>query len=164
MTVTYGNPVDYIGRVFDLLVLPGAIPTGRAQLSQELFSNEAGGTVCTGVQKLAQRWVIQFLTIQGSIPFYPDEGTDFVAQIRRGELQNEARVLSAFSIAAVRVRDSLLAEETDDMHPEDRMGNATLEDVTISPEWISLRVTLTSLAGTSRRVILPIPYLPIHVG
>lgn len=164
MIRVHGDPADYIGRSFDLLALQGADPVAGVQLQQTIFGTASSAEVCTGIQKLAQRWTMKFLTIRGSMVYLPEEGTDFVDQVRRGELQHEADVLTAFNIAGVEIRTSMLAEETSDMHDEDRMGNAVLGTIGITGDWIILNVTLTSLAGASRKVILPIPYLPIKTG
>lgn len=160
----HGNPTQYINRVFDLLVLQGATQIGAVELQQTIFGLDASGEVCTGVQKLAQRWAMKFLTIAGTMKYLPSEGTDFVRLLRQGLLRDEAEVQSAFIIAAVQVRNSMLAEENDDMHDEDRMGNATLKNLAVMNDWISLTVEIKSLAGVAREVILPIPYLPIKTG
>jgi len=164
MSREFGDPVDYVGRIFDLLAFRGAERVGNQLLDQTIFGADASGEVCTGVQMLAQRWVLKFLTIEGSMTYLPDEGTDFIASVRRGELRTEADVEGAFNIAAVKVRTDLINEETDDMNDEERMGNAELLEIAIFDDMFSLQVEITSLAGTSRKVILPIPYLPIKVG
>jgi hypothetical protein len=164
MARQFGNAADYIGRQFDLLAVRGAARVGDAQLDQTLFGTDASGEVCTGVQMLAQRWMLKFLTIRGSMPFLSNEGTDFVSRVRNGELRNEAMVEAAFQVSAVEVRANMLNEETSNMHDEDRMGNATLKAIGIAGDWILLTVQITSLAGASRQVILPIPYLPIKTG
>jgi hypothetical protein len=163
-TRQYGSPTQYIGRVFDLLALQGAVRVGEAQLQQTIFGTDSSGEVCTGVQKLAQRWTLKFLTEAGSMTYLPNEGTGFVESVRTGQLHNETDVQSAFIIAAVQVRISMLAEENSSMNDEDRMGNATLKSLSISDDWISLTVDIASLAGVSREIILPIPYLPIATG
>ena len=163
-TRQYGSPTQYIHRVFDLLALQGIIRVGEVQLQQTIFGPNASGEVCTGVQKLAQRWALKFLTDVGSMPYLPDEGTDFIRLMRQGLLRDEAEAQAAFIIGAVQVRTSMLAEENDDMHDEDRMGNATLKHLGVADDWLSLTVEITSLAGTSREIILPIPYLPIKTG
>lgn len=164
MTRQHGNPTQYIDRVFDLLALQGATRVGAAELQQTIFGLDASGEVCTGAQKLAQRWAMKFLTIAGTMKYLLSEGTDFVRLLRQGLLRDEAEVQSAFAIAAVQVRNSMLAEESDDMHDEDRMGNATLKNLAVTNDWISLTVEIKSLAGIARGVILPIPYLPIKTG
>jgi len=164
MSRTFGNPADYSGRLFDLLAFRGAVPVGQTLLDQTLFGTDASGEVCTGVQMLAQRWLLKFLTISGSMTYLPDEGTDFIGQVRRGELVTESDIEGAFNIAAVEVRTALLNEETDAMNDEERMDSAELLQITLADDSFSLTVEITSLAGTSRKVILPIPYLPIKVG
>jgi len=164
MTRQFGTPSQYIGRTFDLLVLQGATRAGSAQLQHTIFGEESSSEVCTGVQKLAQRWAMKFLTIAGSMPYLPDEGTDFVRLLQQGLLRDEAEALAAFTIAAVQVRTSMQAEEDSSMDDEDRMDTATLKRLALSNQWVSLTVEIYSLAGTSREVILPIPYLPIRTG
>jgi hypothetical protein len=163
-TRRHGSPTQYIGRVFDLLALQGAAAIGEVQLQQTIFGLDASGEVCTGVQKLAQRWAMKFLTEVGTMLYLPNEGTDFVRLLRQGLLRDESEAQAAYIIAAVQVRTSMLAEEDDSMHPEDRMGNATLKNLAVSTDWLSLTVEIASQAGTRREIILPIPYLPIRTG
>lgn len=156
------NTVQYQGRRFDLLVLRGAQALGEVLLSQTVFGPESSGEVCTGVQMLAQRWVLEFLTIKGSMPFLPKRGCDFMSNFFAGHLRTELDVRQAFLAASLQVRANLWAEEDDTMHNEDRLARADLLGVVIGPETISLRIQITSLAGDARAVILPISVLPIR--
>ncbi len=160
---TFGNTVDYVGREFDLLAFRGAEPVGDILLDQTLFGVDAGGEVCTGVQKLAQRWVLHFLTVLGSMPFLPLRGTTFISDVRSGALRSESDVQIRFNAAAVKVRLDMQAEEDDTMNDEDRLGTpgANLLSLTLSQDLLTLRVEIMSLAGSSRRIILPIPFMPI---
>jgi hypothetical protein len=70
---------QYVGRVFDILALRGAVTRGSVNLSQTLFDATTSGEVCTGIQKLAQRWALEFLTIRGSMGFHlANRGIDFL--------------------------------------------------------------------------------------
>jgi len=160
---TFGKTTDYVGRQFDLLAFRGAEPVGDVLLDQTLFGRDASGEVCTGVQKLAQRWVLHFLTIRGSMKFLPNRGTNFMSDVRRGLLRSESDVQIRFNSAAVRTRLDMQGEETEDMHPEDRLATpgARLLSLTLTRDFLSLRVEIMSLAGTSRKIILPIPFMPI---
>jgi len=163
MADTYGNAVDYIGRRFDLLAYRGAAPVGDVLLRQTMFDADASGEVCTGVQKLAQRWVLHFLMIRGSMKFLPDRGTDFIKQARQNVLRDESMVQMKFNEAAVRARLDMQAEETDDMNDEDRLATpgAELISINLFDDQLSLVVSIFSLAGESRKIILPIPFMPI---
>lgn len=156
------NTAQYQGRQFDLLVLRGAQPLGEVLLNQTVFGPESSGEVCTGVQTLAQRWTLEFLTIPGSMPFLPKRGCDFLSAFFGGQLRSELDVQQMFLVAAAQVRSKLSAEETDDMNPEERLDQAELTGVTITPESLNLAISITSLAGTARAVILPISVLPIR--
>ena len=160
----FGNAVDYINRKFDLLALRGARPAGDTLLDQTLIGADAAGEVCTGVQKLAQRWVLHFLTVRGSMRFLPLRGSTFMAEFWRGEMRTEADVVTSFAIAEAEIRRAMQNEETPADHPEEQLERATLLEIAISADGISLQIEVTSAAGTSRQVILPIPHLPIRTG
>lgn len=156
---------QYVGRVYDILSLRGAVPRGRTVLSQTLFDVAAPGTVCTGVQKLAQRWALEFLTIRGSMGFHLQErGTDFMRIARQGAFRSELDVQTEYDFAAVQVRQNLLAEETPAMHAEDRFGTDDLQQILLGPDFLELSVTIISLAGDSRSVILPINITPTNLN
>jgi len=156
---------DYINRVFDVLAFRGATQKGEVLLEQSLFDGYDGGEICTGVQKLAQRWALEFLTVRGSMPFHLSErGSEFLTWVRQGRLRTEYDVQAYFNFARQQVRTNLLNEETDDMHPEDRLGGAVLLQVTVFQDGLQLSVAISSLAGTEREIILPVPYLPINTS
>jgi len=157
------STADYIDRRFDILALQGATAAGKVQLKQQLFE-PGSGEICTGVQKLAQRWVLEFLTIRGSVTFQPLRGTNFMAIARRGGFRNEVDVIAEFNFAAVDVRRTLLNEQVDAMQDDERLERADLTNVAISAGQLLLTITITSQAGTSRKAILPIPTLPIRTG
>ncbi len=157
--------IDYLNRRFDVLALRGAQPQGDIQLSQSLFSNDVGGEVCTGVQKLAQRWALEFLTIRGSMPFHmATRGSDFLAWTRQGRLRTEFDVRAYFNFAAQQVKTNLLNEETADMHPDDRLDQAALLQIQLSGDSLALSVNVISLSGSARQVILPISIVPVNLS
>lgn len=157
--------IQYLGRVYDMLALRGAVPRGEIMLTQTLFDSTSPGEVCTGVQKLAQRWIMEFMTLRGSMGFHlADRGTDFMRVVRQGGLRNELDVQMEYNFAAVLVRQNLLAEENEAMHPEDRFQQDELTNILIGPSYLQLSIRLTSLAGDSAEVILPIKYTPTNLA
>jgi hypothetical protein len=170
MTRTYGVAADYVGREFDLLALQGAQPVGDVLLQQTLFSNEDAGEVCTGVQKLAQRWVLHFLTERASMPYNQEDGTDFMTDARRGVWQTEEDIQEAYDFASADVTLYMLRDEnnrlkTTPLNDEDKFDSAELLALALLPDRsVSLTIQINSVAGTSRRVILPIPFSPITTG
>lgn len=155
---------QYVNRTYDILSLRGAVPRGEIQLKQTLFEPASAGEICTGVQKLAQRWALEFLTIRGSMGFHlQNRGTDFLQVARQGRFRTELDVQIEYNFAAVFVRQQLLAEETDAMHPEDRFAADQLLRIVLGPDYLQLYVEITSLAGVSREVILPISITPTNL-
>jgi hypothetical protein len=145
-----------------MLALQGAQATREHLLSQTLFANS--GEVCTGIQKLAQRWVLEFLTQQGSMRFLPDRGCTFLTDFYAGRLRTELDVQQTFLAADLTLRSQFALEESEDMPADERYDYATLTDTTVTATKVTLRVQITSKAGTARAVILPIdvaPYKPM---
>ena len=156
---------DYTGRRFDVLALRGGQSSGVQQLESSLFAPAVSGEVCTGIQKLAQRWVLEFLTIRGSMGFHlEDRGSDFVQWLRQGRLRTEFDVQTYFGFAARQVQNSLREEEPEDMPDDERLDQATLAQVQISEQGLELTVEVTSRAGESRQVILPLALTPANMA
>lgn len=151
---------DYQDRRLDVLAFPGAKAAGVAQLSQNLLLE--GGWVCVGVQKLAQRWMLEFLTIRGTMKYAPERGTDFLAALRAGSLRTESDVQSAFLTARLQAAKNMRADDVSVTDPDDETyADAELLSVAIRPDrTLVLTVEITSLAGTSRKVILPLTVGP----
>lgn len=148
---------DYTGRSVDLLIFQGLQPTGETQVALALGS---AGEVVTGIQKLSQSFTSIFLTDIGSIHHDPTVGTSFVSSMRQGRLQDEMDLKSEFALAVENVRQQLaLALDATNPPPADEIfASATLRNFNMDREAskITLVVALTSAAGESREVIMPV--------
>jgi len=161
-----GNITQYVGRRFDLLAFRGAARDGVQLLTQSLFDTESSGQVITGIYKLAQRFLLEFLTEKGSLQYAPERGTEFMTKLRQGFLQSDQDVVIEFNFALVDITQNLVSEEESfgTMPDEERFDKAELLNFTILSDLLQLRVQVTSLAGTSREVILPISTLPVDTA
>ena len=108
---------DYTGRKVDILALDGAFNDGVFPLTQSIYSPSS--KVCAGIQKLAQRWLIEFLTALGSIPYLADRGTDFIYKVRSGRIRTELDARLAFSFAKEKVALNLRREDVAGSFPDD---------------------------------------------
>jgi hypothetical protein len=146
---------DYLGRKADILAFQPN--KNNTQLNQAIANDFTGGNLCTGVQKLAQRWVLEFLTPSGSIPYKTKRGCSFINNFRSGLLRSSLDISSFFASAATDVSVNLKAEDSTTDPDDERFDKAELTDFsTTSGGVLTLSVTITSLAGSSRVVILPI--------
>lgn len=156
--------LDYLGRRFDVFAFAGAAETRSHLLQQQLFSDTQNGSVCTGIQKLAQRWIIEFFTARGSMAFHMAErGSDFMRWVRRGYLQSEFDVRAYFNFAAQQVDSNLRREESSDMPDDERLQSATLDQLQLMDGALELSVTLNSVAGDTRKIVLPINLTPANM-
>lgn len=142
----------YKDRSFDISVLHGAVPQGETELDISLF--QKGGAVCTGIQKLVQRFFILMVTPRGSMTFAPQRGSDFLKSVSGAHSESAVRI--AFQFALMDVRAQLKAEETDSLPADERFQNAELLEAVFFGDSLSLSVALTSQAGITEEIILPI--------
>jgi hypothetical protein len=151
---------DYATRRYDLLAFEGVHPEKESRLNLLLFSEKNSGQICTGIQKLAQRWLLEFLTERGSMLGKPTRGCDFMRLVRTGRLHNQTDVFYAFSDAETVVQQNLRQEETDTMEDDERIESAAPISISFLPGYAQLRVEITSLAGNTKEIILPVSTLP----
>lgn len=146
---------DYQGRKIDILAFQPK--EGTTELTQNLASDGSGGLICTGIQKLAQRWVLEFLTPVGTIPYKVTRGCAFITQLRSGIVRTEMDVTAFFYSSASEVAVNLITEDQETDPSDERYSDVSLEGFSITDDRnLILNVLITSVAGTTRQVILPI--------
>lgn len=147
---------DYIGRTIDLLAYQGAPGRGEVLTIQALAQPGKTGQITTGIQKLAQRFLLELLTEVGSIPHLPTRGCQFMVDANSGTFQNQYDVLASFSQSLVDITENMQSVEKDTDPDDERFDRAEVESVAFTPGNASISVRIYSLAGTSRTVIAPL--------
>lgn len=151
---------DYANRKYDYLSFRGVKPRGNAKIGLALYDDSSVGQICVGVQKLAQRWALEFLTEAGSMSGLPDRGCGFMIAVRRSALRSTLDVNTEFLASNLVIERNLKNEEYENMPDDERFLSADLTGLTFYPGYLELHVTVNSRAGTSRAVILPVDTLP----
>ena len=145
---------DYTGRSVDLFVMQGAEESGMRLISPGFSSG--GGEVTTGVQKAAQMFTVLFLTEKGTVAHDPEYGTNFLATARRSNAI-DSMIKIAFREAVQDILDQQSRyRQTDD--PDDELI-ASIELLGLAspdPTQMILTIYITTIAGTTREVILPV--------
>jgi len=159
----FGTVNQYIDRKVDVMPFQGIAPVGEVQVEQAFFNEEVSGTACTGVQKLAVRWTLEFLTVQGSMRYLPARGTPFLAEVIAGRVLSELDVFALFSFSQTTLERNMANEDEDDPNtPDDeKLLNAELLSVELQPDLLKLFVRITSIAGDTAALILPINVTPV---
>ena len=147
---------DYVGRTVDVLAYQGRYPGREEQLVPALAAPGNAGKLCAGIQKLAQRWILEFLTERGSLGYLPDRGCDFMLLLRQGELRTTLDAEQAFYLSAQQVQSNLRAEEDIGMPEDEQLDRAELLSLAVAADQLTLSVQVHSRAGTSRAALLPI--------
>lgn len=151
---------DYANRKYDFLGFRNVAPGVERQLGLALYSEDDNGQICVGIQKLAQRWALEFLTEVGTLRGRASRGSSFMSVLRTKALRTEREVIWAFLAAELEVATNLKNEEYTGMPDDERLQGAVLTSVTFYPGYLSLHVMIESVAGKARAAILPIATLP----
>lgn len=153
---------DYVGRIVDLSLFAGwTAGTTLANLQMTLSNGDAG--VVTGIAKLVQRFLLTWLTDQGSMPYLPNAGTDFMLQLQSGSIRTDNDAIAFFGFAMQSVSSQMQAEELATDPNDERFASAVLLGTSIVGDTLTYSVQVNSLAGSSRQVILPIPLSPLGI-
>lgn len=147
---------DYVGRTIDLLAYQGAVARGERLLTQELAEPGNSGTIITGIHKLSQRFLLELLTERGSIAYLPARGCDFMTEANRGSWRTPLDIQAAFSASVTDISTNLKNEESSSDPSDERFSAAELVAVSLVAGDAAITIKITSLAGASRAVILPL--------
>ena len=152
--------VAEVNRTYDLVVFDGAVATGEAQLSMQLAADGQGGKVCTGIQKLAQAFLVELLTEKGSVLYDPDAGTVFMIEARQGYFRTPTDVASAFnrSVMDIKAKFSALERATDPL--DEQFSDADILSIIVQGDRVTLRIQLWSKALETRPIVLPVTLTP----
>lgn len=146
---------QYVNRTVDVCAYQGGL-VGHTLLRQQLLESAHGGTLCTGVQKLVQKFLLLLLTERGSITHFPLRGTTFLAQVRQGSLRTTLDISAAFSEAADDIRQQLLGEQLETDPDDERLDSAELVSVEVSGTSARITARLHTVSGATTAFIVPI--------
>ena len=153
---------DYSGRQVDIEWLQ-SITRPRTDPTQLAFSFTSNTKIVTGLQRLAQRFTLTFLTNLQDIQFDQTFGTTFWRDLYRGAAQNIGRVAVAVNRAMLAALAQMQAEDVDtdtygDMEPDDQISRATLVNYAIdrTTGTLNIEISIQSQAGTSYTYVLPV--------
>ena len=129
---------------------------GISVYTQALATSAGTGRYITGIEKLAQRFIIELMTQQGSMQFAQPRGSVFVERITQGNIISELDLATAFGIAMLKVRSNLISEESNADPDDERFVGAELTSVQVGTDRIGLTIQITNRAGTVGILNLPI--------
>lgn len=148
---------DYTGRSIDVAAYVGVVEAGEALLTQELAGPSNFGQIITGAQKVAQRFLLRLFTIRGTLLYSPEEGCDFMRDVLEGRLQTVPDVFSSFAAAMVDIQGSFSEEATEDDPADEVFADATLVNVELAGDKLTMLIELQIASGETLPIILPLP-------
>ena len=148
MTTTSTN---YTGRTIDILMMSNANFKDLVNIDMSLNDPK----ITTGIQKAAQRFLSMLLTASTS-SLMPTAGSTFITRILQGTISNEEEAGLLFSQSASNIITYLDNKTGTSVPRDERIASATLENISITGDTLSIEVTLTSLAGTGLTLFIPV--------
>lgn len=140
-----------MSRFYDLAAFTPRYP----QASDQSLVRSSSAIV--GIYKLSQRYIVEFLTGDGSVAYQDDRGTGFWSLFRTNRLRTEADVFAAFLAARTLIGERLQPEVGDPL--DESYAGSELTSVEIQGRRrLILRIVVRSQAGTSLQVSLPIAH------
>lgn len=160
--MTRAYTTDYSGRQIDLEIMQTIIkPVDSVMLSFSLTKQPTKSI--TGMQKLAQRFALTFLTRLGDVKFDLTFGTEFWVDLIQGSAQNAGQLQVTVTLAISDAMSSMLDDDAhDDIYgpipADEQLADANILDCTVdtTSATIYLRIELTNQAGDTYVYVLPL--------
>lgn len=106
--------------------------------------------IISGIDLLSQRFLIELLTIKGSIKYMPDRGCHFINRIKKA--QNEYDIIVAFEASKSTIKKNLLK---DTGISGDIYLNAKIESIYISDNELYININVTDRLNKSSTIMTP---------
>lgn len=123
---------------------------------QVLWGVDGDGVLLTGIRKLAQRFLLELLTIRGSMPFAQDRGSSLMVFVKEGRIRSEVDAHMYFQYAVGEIEPNLFGDVLSTDDHDEQYKSVTIDSITFTPTHLAYKISLTSVAGTSRTVTLPL--------
>lgn len=128
-------------------------PNGSKSYTASLYP----GRLLTGLEKLAQRFLLELITDTGSMTYKADRGGNLFAFLKTGA-SSELDVFHAFNMALLTVATNLQSEEIATDPDNERFGSASLINISLAPGSYTLTISIVSLSGEALNLLWPIQF------
>ena len=153
---------DYSNRQIDLEIMQTVVkPDDIIMLSLSLTKQCV--KAITGMQKLAQRFAVTFLTQLGDVEFDQTFGTEFWTTLVQGSAQNAGQLQVAITLAISEAVGIMNNDDANDtvygaVPADEQLADASLIDFNVDTTTgtIYLQIELTNVAGASYVYVLPL--------
>jgi len=156
---------SYFGRSVDAYIMALPEPGFEGQAGLRFQNNTK---VATGIQKLAQIYMITLLTAVGSRLLAPLEGTLLGNLVLGGVTPLEDRIRHIVNIANLEARQAIFNDQEDiidqelEVAPDDELLTSSIVVDLQIPDRTQVNVTvmLETAAGDARLFVVPLPLVP----
>jgi hypothetical protein len=162
MATFYPSTIDYSKRQVDIELLQSVEkPTEMVRVILGLATTTP--KIVTGIQKVAQRYALLFLSTVGEVRFAPNQGALILSQVGGGRIQNRGQLQVAFAASNSTVLNQMKSDDSQfetygEIPDDERILDAILLDFDIdfATSVVYLRVRLLTGAGTDIIYVVPV--------
>jgi hypothetical protein len=115
----------------------------------------------TGAVKICQKFSSAFMTELGTVTYDPGYGSSFLIWLRNGAIRTDLDVVSYFNQSVSEVLNYLRSYETESTPDDERINTVVLDHFELNPPVLLLYVVLTTAAGNSVSIQLPVTSLQV---
>jgi hypothetical protein len=133
--------------------------SGGTDLEMRLSRPHCSGAYAVGVQKLAQQFLAELLTLAGSVRFDPNYGCSFLNDIRLRNANAIGDIQRALVTNIGRVSANMRGREIGDEPADNLLGEVQLTDSEQNMDQVVVSIRVSSEAGNSAVVQLPLDLL-----
>ncbi len=126
-----------------------------------LATETISGRAITGSEKLAQRFILELLTMQGSQPFATSRGCSFLSNAIGGNAISEFDLITTFNLALTQIQTNIQSEEAATDPDNERFENAVITRLEVDQTRIMMSCTLYSRAGVANFLKIPLSLVPV---
>lgn len=152
------SKIDYSGRKSDILLLRTVYtPCEDGKVSVDVSKEQPH--IVSGIEKMAQRYTLFFLSQAGTCALEPDKGTDLIGDLSSGKIYNTETLGSAVARAKA-YADASMSSSEEDGDPDDEILSSS-EILGVSMESgnasATISIKLISKSGDSYTYVTPVP-------
>lgn len=116
---------------------------------QLVYDGEYGlnrcGEYVRGIELLGQMYIMELLTVKGSMKYLPLRGCGFIPRLRRAK--TEFDIMVAFCAADHAIERSLRRDVTSKTPRSERYSSATISNIMLDGDSVQLQLTITNQDG-----------------
>lgn len=123
---------------------------------RDLYATVGEDYMVNGLEKLAQKFMIELLTSKGSVAFNTNRGCKFLSTLHSKNMYSEFDVRMAFATALVDIRFNLKASESTTTPSTEKFQTASLQRILVADSYLILKIYIYNVLSKFANLVIGI--------